>query len=277
MTEFLGREIERTGRAIYLALEEKLSEVTAHFDLLGVSDSDRISVLTGGIDRGQALERLEATLQQYPDVVLVVIDPLFKFLDGVRNTDDYMQITNALTRLLDLARTYKVHIMVVHHMKKRTSENVMDGLLGSTAIFGNVDTSIALTRQPNGVRSIATRQRYGIELPETQLTWNADQRSMSLGVSADQAHANEATETERRIGDEIVEYVAANDGSTLEQVMAAVTGKRTTKMRVFNAVSKQFFERSGDGIKGDPYLYRISEAGIRLDGAEKAESLGGLL
>jgi hypothetical protein len=266
-TDFLSSAVEQ-GEVVYLALEEKLSEVQAHLKLLGATENDPIHIHTGNIDRKKALGRLESTLKANRNIALVVIDPVFKFVNGVRDADDYMQVNSALDPLLQLARDYNVHILTVHHMKKQISEDVMDGLLGSTAIMGTVDAAIAISRRPDGIRCIATRHRYGTELPETQLVWDSDQRKVSLGITADQSLAEEAQNTERRIGEEIMGYVGAHNGVTHEEVMAAVVGKSTTKKRVFNSLSKQFFERSGSGTKGHPYVYRPKSGHLSASEAE---------
>ena len=118
-----------------------------------------------------------------------------------------MQVNNALEELLELARKYSVHILLVHHMKKRETDDLGDAVLGSTAITGAVDTYIALKASPGGIRTLATQQRYGQGLPETQLNWDAETRKLSLGQTAEDAQRDAAEATGKRIEKDIITYV----------------------------------------------------------------------
>jgi integrase len=63
-----------------------------------------------------------------------------------------------------LARDYHVHIVIVHHMKKRATEDVMDGVLGSTAIAAAVDTHIGpepACSNSKGDHSMSRRYQQG--------------------------------------------------------------------------------------------------------------------
>jgi RecA-family ATPase len=121
-TPFLGRQTEQGG-VIYLALEEKESEVAAHFKALGLSDTDPVETSCGAVPRGSAVANLEAALKAMPGTKLVIIDPVFRFVGGVKDSNDYVQVNNALEPLLTLARNYGVHIVIVHHMKKVATED----------------------------------------------------------------------------------------------------------------------------------------------------------
>ncbi len=90
-----------------------------------------------------ALQNLQDLLPQMPEVKLVIIDPIFKFT-RISDSNDYAKVNNALEPVLALARNHELHIVIVHHKKKKQSEDGMDDVLGSTAIAGAVDTVIAL-------------------------------------------------------------------------------------------------------------------------------------
>lgn len=256
---FLGRETQ-AGTVLYIAIEEKESEVKAHFRQLGLPDDAPVGIWTGAVKRNIALAQLEATLLSMDGISLVVIDPVFKFVPSVQDTSDYMQVNNALEKLLELARKYSVHILLVHHMKKRESEDLGDCVLGSQAIAGAVDTFIALKVGPKGIRTVTTLQRYGQGMPETQLDWDADNRRLSLGQAAEAAQLDAAHATSKRIEEQIIGYVATNKGCTQQSIMDGVMGKVTTKKHILrDLIDKSFLRESGAGIKGDPYTYTISE------------------
>jgi RecA-family ATPase len=207
---FLGRATEQ-GTVLYLAIEEKESEVTNHFQLLGLRDTDPIYVICGAVPKDQAVAKLEAALKANEGVKLVIIDTMFKFV-GVRDANDYIQVDNALEKLKELARNHGAHILCVHHQKKVRTDDEMDGTLGSTAIAGASDTLLTLTVDNSRVRSLSTRQRYGRDMEPTQLIWHEETRELSLGQTAEDAARAAATATRKRIETEMIHYVAKNPG-----------------------------------------------------------------
>ena len=96
---FLNRATAK-GAVLYLALEEKRSEVRKHFQALGATDeailihADRAPV--------NALIAAQRAIKQH-NPALVIIDPLLKFA-RMKDTNDYAQVTAALEPLLALAR-----------------------------------------------------------------------------------------------------------------------------------------------------------------------------
>jgi AAA domain len=255
---FLGRQTQQ-GTVLYLALEEKQSEVTAHFQQLGLTESDPVLVRCGSVPmKDGAVSALERALTEIPDIMLVILDPIFRFI-GVRDGNDYVQVNNALEQVLDLARRYGVHILTVHHLKKKETEDISDATLGSTAIVAAADTFLALMVDGRGVRTLCTRQRYGRDMEPTILVWNEETRSFSLGETADKAEQQAANATRTRIEREMWAYVAAQPGCTQEAILNAVRGKVATKKSVLQAfLDQKAFVRSGAGVKGEPHLYQIA-------------------
>jgi len=130
---FLGRSVER-GTVLYLALEEKATEVQAHLIQLGWTADDPVYTLFGAVERTEALVGVKAAIEDYGDVRLVIVDPLYKFVGGVRDSNGYVQVNNALEPMLELGRNFNVHVAVAHHSKKRECEDMRDSVLGSQAL-----------------------------------------------------------------------------------------------------------------------------------------------
>ena len=80
------------GTVIYLALEEKRSEVKKHFREMGATGEENIYIFAASapVDALQQI-RLEAE-EKKP--VLIIIDPLFR-LTRVKDGNDYAQVTTA--------------------------------------------------------------------------------------------------------------------------------------------------------------------------------------
>ena len=259
-TQFLGRTVQQ-GSVLYLAIEEKQSEVTRHLQQLGISPADPIFVHCGAVPKNECLEMLIASLKQTNGVALVIIDPLFRFV-GVKDSNDYVQVNNTLERLMEVARNCRVHILTVHHMKKKVTEDSIDGALGSTAIVAGCDTFIALHVDGKGIRSILTRQRYGSDMESTQLIWDGRTRELSLGATNEEVAEQSAQMTIDRIIGQMLDYVSTQPLCTQEAILNAVQGKTSLKKQLLQTLYDiQKLKRVGAGVKGEPYLYSVAEIG----------------
>jgi archaellum biogenesis ATPase FlaH len=260
---FLGRKTQK-GSVLYLAMEEKESEVSAHFQALGLSSSDPVGIICGAVPKPQAVAMLEATLKPSENVSLVIIDPLFRFC-GVRDSDAYVEVGNALEELLEIARNYNVHVLTAHHMKKKETDDIIDGALGSTAIAGGCDTFIALKADPMGIRTLCSRQRYGKDFEPTRLNWNEQNRELSLGITCDDADRASAAQTEERIHQDMLQYVAEHPDCEQQALINAVRGKRTAKLRTLQLLlDNRLLRQLGGGVKGDPHRYRCEEIAVEV-------------
>jgi hypothetical protein len=137
---FLNRATQH-GAVIYLALEEKRSEVRKHFQDMGATEEEiYIFAASAPVD---ALQQVRAVVEEKKPVLLI-IDPLFRFT-RVKDGNDYAQVTGALEPLPVLARETGAHVLCVHHAGKGEREGG-DSILGSTAIFAAVDTALLMKR-----------------------------------------------------------------------------------------------------------------------------------
>jgi RecA-family ATPase len=89
---FIGRWTTQ-GAVIYLALEEKRSEVRKHFRDMGATGEEEIYIFASAapID---ALAQIRAVAEERKPALLI-IGPLFRFT-RVRDGNDYAQVTQAL-------------------------------------------------------------------------------------------------------------------------------------------------------------------------------------
>jgi hypothetical protein len=264
---FLGRAVDQGG-VLYLALEEKPSEVQGHLKQLGFDSSDPIYVRCGAVERSDALVGLESAIKDRPNVKLVIIDTLFQFVSGVRDSNDYQQVNLALGRLRELARRCDVHIATAHHAKKKETEDSRDGILGSTAIAGGVDSLLLLRAQKNGVRTLSTIQRYGDDMPETELCWDAETRSMSVGNTLSENRQLSSAEIRERMENETLAYIREHPEGTQAEILSAVHGNGTVRREVFDQIVESgFLARSGSGVKGAPFRYSVLNPPYIIDSA----------
>jgi hypothetical protein len=160
-----------------------------------------------------------------------------------------------MEKLMELGRRTGVAILALHHLKKRQSDDLMDGALGSTAITGAVDTYMALTTRGES-RSIASRQRYGCSLEESSLIWDPLSRCMSLGQTSQEVQENQQAGTTIRIKTSILDFVTGHAGCTQEDIFAAVTGNMALKKNALTTLADDgSIFAHGLGRRGDPYTY----------------------
>src|SRR5437868_616914 len=96
---------------------------------------------------------------------------------------DYSQASIALEPLVELAHTYNVHMMLLHHLTKGESySSPSDGFLGSQGIFASADLGLLMYKKGD-VRTLLTDgpQRFDIDLPEITLHFDKETHVVSTG------------------------------------------------------------------------------------------------
>ena len=241
---FLGRCCTK-GPVIYLALEEKQSEVKRHFALMGADEHDSVFSCFGSID-GDPLALLLELLEKFKPS-LVIIDPLFLFV-RVRDGNDYAEVTRVLEPLRTLARKCGAHFLLVHHMGKGAGEDG-DGVLGSTALFGAVDCLIEYRKRSTG-RTVKNIPRYGELLEETVIELDDSTGRISGGSTVE-------VERRRHIAKAVRDELA-NGGLPESTLKDRVEGNNNLIQSVLREmVSGDEIIRIGSGRKGDPFIYAI--------------------
>jgi 5S rRNA maturation endonuclease (ribonuclease M5) len=242
---FLGCQTTQ-GAVIYLALEEKRSEVRRHFADLGATGEETIHIHCAAAPKDAMPELCRLTRELKP--ALVIIDPLFKFV-RVADEKAYAETCQAIEPILTLARETGAHVMLVHHSGKAERADATDAILGSTAIFGGVDAALILKRTDR-YRTLQSCQRYGVDWPETVLEFDPDPRSLSLGAEKSEAETG-------RISQQILDYLRGSEQErTREEIEAQVEGKTgPTRKALRLLVEEGKIVREGTGRRGDPFRY----------------------
>jgi hypothetical protein len=235
------------GPVFYLALEEKRSEVRAHFAAMGATDED-VHVFVAQAPADAPARLREAAQLEHP--VLIIVDPLFRFV-RVKDGNDYAEMSRALEPLLALARDTGAHVLVVHHLGKGDREGA-DAILGSTAIRAAVDTSLLLRRSEK-YRTLASEQRYGADLPEITLNLEPVTRTITAGPARAEADMVEA-------GAAILDFLrTAEEPATEATISEAVEGRKAVKEKAIRQLVREGrVVRTGGGRRSDPYRYAIA-------------------
>jgi RecA-family ATPase len=201
--------------------------------------------------------KLEAYIKRYRPR-LIVLDPYMRFL-GIDDVNDYAENMKAFAPVVSLASRYKAHVVFAGHFGKADRAEVSDQVLGSTAIFGMVDTGLFL-RERQYVRTVQTKQRYTSQfgnLEETELRFDPDRESVSLGASKEEADINRAAA-------DILEFLKRSDQPQTEEIIQREVQGSTKLLRDAlrrlvreQTVKRVTAPREKSGRGRNPYVYSI--------------------
>jgi hypothetical protein len=200
---WLGRRTVQ-GPVFYLALDrDPRTALKEHFEGLGAKPEDPIFLFDQSVPV-QAIASLRAAAEKQKPV-LIVIDTMQRLLRS-RDLNAYSEVTTALDPLIALARECRAHVLLLHHVTKGERADLVDCPLGSAAITGSVDT-ILILRRKDQVRTLASIQRYGDDLPETVIALDESREPQLTGTWAE----HETTEA----GNAILGFLAGRpEGAT---------------------------------------------------------------
>ena len=137
------------GTTLYLCLEDstlriqnRLFEITEDVPA-NVHFTTQSDILGKGLE-----EQLRTFLDEHPDTVLVIIDTL-QMVRPVRDAT-YANDYRDLSVLKQIADAHGIAILLIHHLRKETSDDVFNRISGTTAISGAVDSSFTLVEERRG-------------------------------------------------------------------------------------------------------------------------------
>ena len=245
--QLLGREVAQ-GTILYLqfSAEGKRSELKQSLERAGAALDDRIWIYTGPTVESP-IEALEEALARHRPS-LVVIDTMIRWVP-VNDANDYSEMSRVTESIATMARLSGSHIMMLHHASKQ-DRDAGDAVLGSTAIFGAVDTLLAM-RSREGRRTLESRQRYGNDMEETVL-------ALALGTGLLMAAGSLEEVEQRDVREAIMAH--AQDGMSRQQIVDGVEGKAVLISKALRQlVTLGHLERLGAGTRSDPTVYLVHQ------------------
>ena len=228
----LGRISCPRGTALMLALEDSSRRLQDRLASLLADENgnprqapDNVIFYTKWLplDKG-GREMLEQTLEQNPEVVLLVIDTLARIRGRARSNDVYLEDYKTIQQLHELALRFRVAIVVVHHLRKTQKKDDDSGgdsleeVSGSMGLTAAADCVWVLKRKratPYGTLMITGRD---VEERTLSLRWDEKTARWSIADKADDFQMSR----ERRA---IVEVLASSDGPLSPKEVAAALGK----------------------------------------------------
>lgn len=197
---FLGKETKQ-GRCLYLALEDIdariKSRLLTNLDGRPAPDNFHIYTQWPRLDNGGD-EQLRQFMIAYPDTRVIIVDPLQRVRakpSGARTATLYGDDYNSLLPLKALADAYGIAVIVVHHTRKSTADDVFDTFSGTQGLTGGLDSMLVLSRNRTRSDAVLTITGRDMELVElalqfdsTALCWRALGDASEFRMSQERAN-----------------------------------------------------------------------------------------
>jgi len=151
------------GDTLYLSAEDTAEDsIMPRYDVVGGDDS-RIHLVQGMATQAEDGERvidiwsveyvakLEQWLDEFPNTVLVVIDPVSSFMPESRGgrTSENVQVRRALRRLVKLAGDRGVAVVLTTHLRKGHEGHAVEQIIDSIAYTALSRMIIVMDRDPD--------------------------------------------------------------------------------------------------------------------------------
>ncbi len=238
--DFLNRPTS-PGKVLLIALEEHRGQLRAKLQTMGLNQDDQIDIHTGIV---QASDELARVIRE-GGYALVIIDPFAMFV-GFTEINSNSEGYEKMVPLLNAVRNSDAHLLIVHHSGKGQGRGIKN-LLGGTSLAGSVDAVFLLERVDGKVwLSTDGPQRYGIELPPTELHYDPQTQWVSGGVTS-------STQSQQAMQDRILDLLKGGDQWTTMQIRSALGKEAAGELDAMVKAKLIEVERPG----GNARIYRL--------------------
>lgn len=178
------------GDVLFLALEDNKRRLQKRLRQLlplgGEPDRLHYSLNARRLDEG-GIDDLRAWIRSVPNARLVVVDVLNKVRPSQKAQEGvYTYDVRSLEPLHALAAEFGIAIVAIHHTRKAEAEDPFDCLSGSTGLTGTADTTLVLSRGPQG--PILYGRGRDIDEIETALSHDKSTGAWTALGRADELH-----------------------------------------------------------------------------------------
>ena len=140
----------KQGTTLYLCLEDSTLRIQNRLFEIAEDAPASVHFTTESCILGKGLEeQLCAFLTEQPDTVLIIIDTL-QMIRGANYDNTYANDYRDLSALKRIADANGIAILLVHHLRKESADDVFSRISGTTAISGAVDSSFTLVEERRG-------------------------------------------------------------------------------------------------------------------------------
>lgn len=188
------------GNVLYMALEDNDRRMQTRIKKQGNGFPERFEYVTSAPRGDEVVGAIRAWLARVPNPRLVIIDTLQKIRPERRNSNIYENDYADGGALKPLADEHDVAILLVHHMRKGTSEDPVESVSGTLGLVGSVDTVLVMKRERGAAdaflyvtgRDIEGDDEMALQWKEASGTWAYMGSAAKHRVTSDQADVVEA-------------------------------------------------------------------------------------
>src|SRR5262249_2445705 len=198
------------------------------------------------------------------EVQLVVVDTLDKFadLDAKRSESDTGVIRETIDPLYPLLDLGVSVVLITHQRKEEGSHGLR--VRGGTSLVGSADVIVEVERLPASAN--LTKEARVLKLV-SRFTDAPEEIVVELGENGWRSIGTVRGAARQARREELLELLDDEPG-TLEEILERAglpASNGRTVRRGLNALSEEgLAERSGEGKRGDPYRWALSENGRRF-------------
>lgn len=217
----LGRIQVEPGDVLYLALEDNERRLQSRMTKLlqGGRVPERLDLAIEWQRMGDdalGLSWLVGWIEAHPDRRLIVIDTLAKVRPQMgKSSSVYEYDYNTVQGLKAIADKYNVAILIVHHVRKGSSEDPLELISGSFGLSGGVDGAIVLARDRGQADAVLHITGRDVEEKELAMTWSAEFALWTIAGDAEEFRVSR----ERRL---VIEALRAMGGGSPKDVAEAL-------------------------------------------------------
>ena len=148
----LGKIDVEKGAVLYLALEDTARRLQSRLKAMladrPAPENLYFEIAWPRIDQG-GITKLSERIQGIPNLRLLIIDTLkrIKPLENGRNKNPYDVDYENVSVVKALADEFNLCVLVIHHLRKTQSEDIMDDFSGTFGLTGAADGLLALKRK----------------------------------------------------------------------------------------------------------------------------------
>ena len=231
------------AKVLIVAAEEHRRDVVNRFRLSDVNFGGTIDIQLGALPFSHGVLTEMARYIRDHDIGLVVIDTIHSWW-GVQDENASAKVLEAGKVLLQGVRASNAAWLVIVHSRKTGGEAGMD-IRGSNALVGLADIALSLKRTNTSRRSLQAVTRYR-ETPRDLIVTYRHGVYEALGSKDD---------VERR------QHIKAlrehlSEWRTVDSLIN-LTGYSKREVNLCLEKLKGSLDRRGNGVKGDPFLFRL--------------------
>ena len=149
----------KTGSAVIITGEDGVADTILPKVLAAGGDPEKVYSLdstftlhgktrTLNLADTDSTDCLEEKLREFSDLVLLVVDPVSSFMNGI-NSHAIGDVRSCIAPLIRIAENLKISVVFIHHCNKSVTMNATSRASGSTAFIDAVRVAIMCCQNPD--------------------------------------------------------------------------------------------------------------------------------